>query len=462
MKKSGKRLTTLLLAAVLCLGCLTPALAASPSMSNYVLGNRYSRSMFSDVNEYAWYGDSGEQVIRNSYNLGFMDGLGGGKFGPEENLTIAQAVTIAARVRDIYEGGTGVFSQSDPWYKVYFDYAKSKGIIPQSFFTGEENVPAHRCEMAYIFANTLPEKELAAVKTVASIPDVTWRTSFAQEIFTLYGAGILVGNDKYGTFAPDTTITRSAAAAIVTRLVLPAKRQTAALTPEPPAWLKDYTNGQVLEYFLKLAYSGQTSNARKYLVRFTEPICYYVGGTPNYLDMNKLNSLIEKLNAIEGFPGMQPVGSAQWANVQIYFVSKDKFKSYTGAPAGSLGYTEITANAETGGIKKSVICIANEIGARATKDSIISEELLQAMGLNYCAGDYPESVFYLGRDDQVSPVSIDWAVLELLYSGALPAGGPEDIRTAVWNVIEQKANNRIEAEKKAALEAVKPSNTSET
>lgn len=443
MKRNIKRLLTLVIAAALVFSCVTPALALS-SMSNFTLGNKYSPNMFSDVNEYAWYGDSGEQVIRNCYNLGFIEGMGEGKFGPDADLTIAQAVTMAARIRSIYEGGTGVFPASDPWYKVYFDYAKTMDIIPESFFAGEENEPAWRCEMAYIIAHTLPEKELGKLHSVSSLPDVSWRTSFAQEIYTLYEAGILVGNDKYGTFAPESTITRAAAAAIVSRLVLPAKRQNVTLTPVPPDWLDDYSNGELLEYFLKLAYGGDS--ARNYLVRFTGPIYYYVGGTPNYMDMNLINDMVTRLNSIEGFPGMQPVGSSTWANLQFYFVKAEKFKDYSSAPKGSMGYTEISPDTATGAIKKSVICIASELSSRAEKDSVISEGLLSALGLNSSSWDFPDSIFYAGDTKVSKPDELDWALVELLYSPKLTSGSAEALRNPLWGIIEEKALARQQAE----------------
>ena len=78
--------------------------------------------------------------------------------------------------------------------------------------------------MAYIFANTLPETELQALKTVNALPDVERDDPYASSIFLLYQAGVLGGKDDAGSFYPNANISRAETAAIVCRMVLPAER----------------------------------------------------------------------------------------------------------------------------------------------------------------------------------------------------------------------------------------------
>jgi hypothetical protein len=52
-----------------------------------------------------------------------MQGSSAAVFNPSGNITIAEALTIAARVCNIYNGGTGEFTQSGIWYQAYVDYA---------------------------------------------------------------------------------------------------------------------------------------------------------------------------------------------------------------------------------------------------------------------------------------------------------------------------------------------------
>ncbi len=54
-----------------------------------------------------------------------------------------------------------------------------------------------------------------------------------KAIFRLYKAGILAGNDEYGTYAPNANITRGAVAAIIHRVAEPSQRLKISLTPKP-------------------------------------------------------------------------------------------------------------------------------------------------------------------------------------------------------------------------------------
>ena len=98
------------------------------------------------------------------------------------------------------------------------------------------NEAVTRKEFAWIFAHALPKGALPGINTIPddSIPDVqhsglakefwSFREQAYYEIYTLYRAGILNGSDAKGTFNPTSTIKRSEVAAIVVRMMEPAKR----------------------------------------------------------------------------------------------------------------------------------------------------------------------------------------------------------------------------------------------
>ena len=103
------------------------------------------------------------------------------------------------------------------------DYAIGKGIISAGTFS-DYTKAATRAEMAYIFSRALPETEFAAKNTVNSLPDVTGSTPYRDAIIMLYKAGVVSGNDSIGTFNPGSSISRAEAAAIISRVILPATR----------------------------------------------------------------------------------------------------------------------------------------------------------------------------------------------------------------------------------------------
>ena len=196
--------------------------ALPPSMSNFVIVNDYKNAKFTDINENAWYGLTDQRVVANAYEYGLMQGSGN-TFNPTGNMTIAEAVAIAVRVHNIYNGSDGRFTQARPWYQVYINYATEHGIIESGVFDNFERA-ATRAEMAYIFSRSLPEAEFALLNHITYVPDMTGSTPYRNEILMLYRAGILTGSDDRGTFYPDNNIIRAEAAAIISRVILPETR----------------------------------------------------------------------------------------------------------------------------------------------------------------------------------------------------------------------------------------------
>jgi hypothetical protein len=198
-----------------------------PGTFNFLKIREYIPGQFTDVNEDAWYGfnDPNQKVIGRAYMYGLMEGNSSTTFNPTGNITIAEAVTVAARVHNIYNLGSGEFVQKSPWYQVYVDYAIVSGIIKAGDFTDADlGRPATRAEMAYIFSRALPEGEFMAQNTVNSLPDVNSGTPHYSAILMLYKAGVLAGNDDRGTLSPGSNITRAEAAAIISRVILPLTR----------------------------------------------------------------------------------------------------------------------------------------------------------------------------------------------------------------------------------------------
>ena len=180
--------------------------------------------------------------IAGSYEMGLMQGTGSGKFDPDGTVTIAQAVMVAARMCDLWQGGDGVIiSSGSRWYDGAIDYAVDIGIITRRQFA-DYDVPATRAEIAGILAKTLPESTYAVLNQVSTLPDVNDSTPYCAEIFTLYRAGILCGSDSYGTFRPDSNITRKEAAAIFCRLARPMMRKMFTLSVKPLDFMVYSTN----------------------------------------------------------------------------------------------------------------------------------------------------------------------------------------------------------------------------
>ena len=171
---------------------------------------------FTDVKQSDWFYDT----VSSVYSESLMIGSSATAFDPHGNITIAQAVTMAARA---HAGGETAIIGSDGgsrginWYDVYVNYAIKNGIISAYDFSDYNNVIASRAQMAYIFSNVIPADLQYPIRTRLP-PDVSENDQYYQEIYRLYRAGVLIGIDSAGTFAPHSSITRAEAATIILRV----------------------------------------------------------------------------------------------------------------------------------------------------------------------------------------------------------------------------------------------------
>lgn len=197
----------------------------SGSMDNFKSSSTYTG--FQDVATSDWY----YTAVKTCYELDLMKGNSATTFNPKGNVTLAQVITMAARVHKIYHEGTGDFeSVGSKWYQAYADYALEQGIIKSGDFSDYDKT-ATRAEMAYVFANALPSTEYNSINNISELPDVGSSTKYSTQIFSLYNAGIIAGNDKYGTFNPNSNIQRSETVAIILRVVDKTERKILSLEP---------------------------------------------------------------------------------------------------------------------------------------------------------------------------------------------------------------------------------------
>ena len=181
------------------------------SMNHFSRMNTYIPGQFHDVSENDWYAEN----VKDVFEYGLMIGNDNGNFGTGDRLTIAQTLAIADRLHNRYYGGSGVFNQGNPWYQVYLDYALEYRFLSQERY--DLNATATRAQFAKILSDALPDDALQAINQISNIPDVNNSAPYADSVYRLYNAGILTGNDQYGTFGSDTPIKREEVAAMATR-----------------------------------------------------------------------------------------------------------------------------------------------------------------------------------------------------------------------------------------------------
>ena len=191
---------------------------SSGTSVHFTKPNTYTQGQFSDVPASQWFTEN----VAAAVEFGLMKGTSSSTFNPYGDVTLAEAITMAARIHSIYTTGDESFVQSadNAWYQVYLDYAYQNGIIDRSYYNADVQQKATRAQYAEIFANALPDEALFAQNDVPdnAIPDVSISAPYAPAVYKLYRAGILAGGDANGTFSPLTYITRAESATIVARM----------------------------------------------------------------------------------------------------------------------------------------------------------------------------------------------------------------------------------------------------
>ena len=195
-----KRILAFLLAALLCAGLLSVSAFAADLA-------------FTDVSADAWYYED----VMNAVETGLVNGKTETTFCPDDELTYAEAVKLAACMNQSYTDGEVTLANGDPWYQTYVDFAKEQEIISSDF---DWNKAITRADYMAIFAHALPEEAFAAINEIpdGAIPDVAADAQNAAEIYTLYRAGVAQGDDDHSC-RPADPIKRSEVAAILTRMM---------------------------------------------------------------------------------------------------------------------------------------------------------------------------------------------------------------------------------------------------
>ena len=199
--------------------CLTMIM----SFASVVNAEHYSK--FTDVKPDSWYYEDVDNAVR----LGIINGKTETTFAPDDNLTYAEAIKLAACMYQLYkDGSVYLVPGGNPWYQIYVDYAKDHGIITENFFYKVSNINEKATRAGYmeIFANALPDEALKAINQVpdGSIPDVPMIHESSISIYKLYRAGILTGVDAKHNCKPEDNIKRCEVAAIITRMMDETKR----------------------------------------------------------------------------------------------------------------------------------------------------------------------------------------------------------------------------------------------
>ncbi len=180
--------------------------------------------VFTDVQTTAWFATYVRQAAEAGIVSGYKDSRGNltGKYGPGNNITIAEALKIAVEGAGYDEELYGSLIDSGMkkhWANAYFSVAKAEQF---EFLTLRANVDraATRAEVASMFTAAFDVDMSTATTVDSRYTDVKSSTMFAQSIEALSHDDVVAGDTDAqgqltGTFRPTATINRAEVAKMV-------------------------------------------------------------------------------------------------------------------------------------------------------------------------------------------------------------------------------------------------------
>jgi len=173
---------------------------------------------FTDVNARDWYHGAADYTVENK----LMNGVGGGRFAPNDPMTRAMLVTVLWRYEGSPKAGASDFRDlTADWYKDAVAWAAANGIV-NGVGNGrfDPNGSITREQMAAILYRYATQKGFDTSKRgdLGIFPDASRISAYAKEpVAWAVGAGLIGGAD--GKLMPQGNASRAQVATILMRFI---------------------------------------------------------------------------------------------------------------------------------------------------------------------------------------------------------------------------------------------------
>ena len=224
-----------------------------------------------------------------------------------------------------------------------------------------------------------------------------------------------------------TTVETSADTTAYTKAATDTATPTETPAPTEPAhsdlFISYVSADEMMRYFNEVCLDAEFVNSgdASLLQKWEYPIYYSINGDPTDADRQVLENLVQWLNTIEGFPGISEAEEASQANMAIYFCDQPELidrmgDQYYGVD-GALTFWYDGQNV----IYDCIICIRTDLD-QEVRNSVILEEIYNALGPAQDTDLRTESIIYSGYSIPQGLHPIDRVILQLLYHPSLACG----------------------------------------
>ena len=176
-----------------------------------------SAAMFNDMYGSEW----AVTAVHSLAKKGIINGVGNGKFAPEQNLTREQFAKILVEAFDLpVDSAATPFKDvsGNEWYAKYVAAAYKNGIVlgvsADRFGIGEYITKE---QMATLIYRTLSKLNIKLESGSSSVKDINSVSSYAKEAVKYMSSASVITGDQDGNFSPTQATTRAMAAVVIYR-----------------------------------------------------------------------------------------------------------------------------------------------------------------------------------------------------------------------------------------------------
>lgn len=187
-------------------------------------------------------------------------------------------------------------------------------------------------------------------------------------------------------------------------------------------YLPDVPVEDVVNYFNEVCLAAEFSDNGNpsLLQRWETPILYTLRGAPTEEDIAVLESFAQKLNTLEGFPGIRECSPNEVCNLNIHFVVQEELESIMGENSiGADGSVTFWYMEDV--IYEAIICIRSDVDQHL-RNSVILEEIYNGLGPVQDTLLRPDSLIYAEYSEPQAMTDVDELLLRLLYHPKMKCG----------------------------------------
>ena len=178
----------------------------------------------------------------------------------------------------------------------------------------------------------------------------------------------------------------------------------------------------VILYFNEVVLDAEFTNSGDPSVvqKWTCPIRFILIGDCTETDLEVLTGFTQRLNTIEGFPGISRTEEMAEANLRIHFCTQEDMLQILGDHFWGMD-GGVTFWYENNEIYDATICCRTDLD-QELRNSVILEEIYNSLGPVQDTDLRPDSIIYSGFSQPQALTEIDGLLLKLLYHPDIRCG----------------------------------------